>query len=70
MLSAHNIYRKQHRVGPLSQSVSVGVTAQNWAIYLANKNLFVHSSSASDLVENLAASSASSAPSLAKCSGF
>ena len=66
ILNAHNTYRSQHRVGPLTQSASIGNTAQAYANYLAANNLFKHSG-AQDLGENLAMSGGFQSPTVAQC---
>ena len=68
MLSAHNAYRSQHQVGPLGQSDSIDGTAQEWAQYLADNNIFKHSGAAG-LGENLAMSGTFETPSVDQCSG-
>ena len=68
ILSAQNTYRSQHQVGSLNQSETIGATAQAYASYLAADKLFEHSGA--NLGENIGTIAATSAPTLADCSGY
>ena len=56
-LSAHNVYRKKHRVGALKHNPKLTDIAQGWADHLAGRNAFQHSTNKIDgqkLGENIA----------------
>jgi uncharacterized protein YkwD len=51
-LAEHNLKRQIHCTGPMTLNSSLNTVAQNYAVYLAVNNLFVHSNTPG-LGENL-----------------
>ena len=66
MLSLHNGYRSQHHAPPLVSDASLQSTAQKYAQYMADNDLFQHSGAAG-LGENIAYVYSSAVTQLGDC---